>query len=115
MPRDWNRSSTDWAAHAAANERTVMPVAPTINLNGTGADDLIQQLREAIDAVDSAQEALHKATPHGRDYQVGPARYEVARAEHVLRLTKLEEVSTELRVIFANVYQQQSEREARRR
>lgn len=92
-----------------------MPVSPTVNLNGTGVDDLLQQLRDAVEAVDAATTAVVKATPHGRDYQVGEARYEVARAEHVLRLVKLEEIHTELTAIFSNVYQQKYDRERQRR
>lgn len=41
---------------------------PTIHLNGTGRDSLIDGLCTASDAINSAYEALKQTAPNGRDY-----------------------------------------------
>lgn len=73
------------------------PTAPVINLNGTSAQDLIDEYREAYSAIRKAYEVLQRVTVHGRDFQTAPAgTYEKARAEHHARLAKLQEVENEL-------------------
>jgi len=45
-------------------------VIPTVNINGTPAADLIEQLSAVCHALDHAREAIGLATPHGRDFQM---------------------------------------------
>lgn len=74
-----------------------MPQFPQVNINGTSKDALLKQSMKAYHAVTAAVEALCEGAPHGRDYQTLPAgSYEQARAEHYLRLSKLESVKAEL-------------------
>ena len=43
-------------------------IRPTLNINGSSADDLIQPRRDAYDALQAAIKALQQVTPNGRDY-----------------------------------------------
>jgi hypothetical protein len=43
-------------------------VLPTIHLNGTGRQALVEQLTAALDGLENALEKLRAAAPHGRDY-----------------------------------------------
>tara|TARA_R110000868_G_scaffold234477_2_gene488168 strand:+ start:1151 stop:1459 length:309 start_codon:yes stop_codon:yes gene_type:complete len=43
-------------------------IPPRVHLNGTAKMELIEQLNEAIDALEKALEAYWRASPHGRDY-----------------------------------------------
>lgn len=45
-------------------------IVPTIHLNGTSAEELIDQLSCAWLALDDAIKAMRGAAPHGRDYYV---------------------------------------------
>ena len=69
---------------------------PTIHINGTSPERLAEQYSEARVAVLRAIEALHAASPHGRDYYVVPGAYQRAAAEHAARVTALEAVAREL-------------------
>jgi hypothetical protein len=95
-----------------ATEKLAMPL---LNLNGSSAKDLIEQLSDACSAVGAAQDALAKASPHGRDYQLNPGDYKLAREQHEARQTALRAIADELEAIATNVYDQQAERDIRRR
>jgi len=41
---------------------------PTVHLNGTSRDSLVQQRLNLIDALGDVEKAIGKAWPHGRDY-----------------------------------------------
>lgn len=71
-------------------------IKPTINLNGSSRDDLIEPRREAFDHLQAAIEALRKATPHGRDYPGDPERCSRDREEHFARLGQLQALSDRL-------------------
>jgi hypothetical protein len=43
-------------------------ILPTLNNNGSSADDLIRPRRDAYDALQAAIKALQQVTPNGRDY-----------------------------------------------
>ena len=43
-------------------------ISPTLNINGSSADDLIQPRIAAYDALQAAIKALQQVTPNGRDY-----------------------------------------------
>jgi hypothetical protein len=44
-------------------------IPPKVNLNGDTKDTLLTDLMNAKLAIDAADEAMAKATPHGRNYQ----------------------------------------------
>lgn len=80
-------------------------MVPTIHLNGTRKDDLIEALHNAILAVNTAIERVAETAPNGRDYYPqGPAAITAAQNEHVARLRRLGDVGTELEELAAAIY-----------
>jgi hypothetical protein len=60
---------------------------PTVHLNGTSADDLIEGLVKARHALNEAMKALMDAAPNGRDYYVQtPSTFSVAQDQHDKRV-----------------------------
>lgn len=89
---------------------------PTIHLNGSDADSLLEGYMTALTAVQQAIDTVQKTWPHGRDYYIsGDAAIHAAMHEHRNRLAMLESVRGELDTLAAHVAEQQAEREARRR
>lgn len=43
-------------------------VAPTVHLNGTSREQLLEPVREALEAARKLEAALQAAAPNGRDY-----------------------------------------------
>jgi hypothetical protein len=87
--------------------------APTIHLNGSSPDSLIEENLAALRALQAAVEALQAASPNGRDYYVsGPEAYPQARKEHEARLHRLAETMRELAGIIAAIADQMEAREA---
>ena len=80
-------------------------MVPTIHLNGTGSKALLEQLRDASDALDAALKAMGEAYPHGRDYypQGQEAIYR-ATAEADKRLVAVRTVKDELDALALAVY-----------
>lgn len=77
---------------------------PTVHLNGTGKQHLVQELLDAHKAVGAAILALHQVTVHGRDfYPQGPNAYGQARHEMDARLLTLHALQDELRQMFEGV------------
>lgn len=86
------------------------PTAPIINLNGTSAENLIEEYKTAYLAVRAAVDALRQVTVHGRDFQTAPeGTYEKARAEQVARLEKLRQVEDELVSLACDIQTQVDE------
>jgi hypothetical protein len=82
-------------------------IAPMVHLNGTGIDELIRQVRTAVEAIDTAIEACKQAAPHARDYYlISDSAVLQATCEHLARLRKLEEVHNELSVIWRAIFDQ---------
>jgi hypothetical protein len=70
---------------------------PTIHLNGTSRQELLDGYVVALNAVRDAIIAVGNACPNGRDYYVqGPDATQKARGEHLLRLVRLMSVRDEL-------------------
>jgi hypothetical protein len=70
---------------------------PSIHLNGSGKEHLLNEVTEAGSALHAAIDALYAATPNGRDYYTqGPDALRQALAEHTSRLSRLESVLKEL-------------------
>lgn len=86
----------------------VKVVIPRIHLNGTSAQDLLDEMFEAKHALDQAIEALQRATPNARDYYViGPNAVAEAREGHEARMHKLSDVAAELNAIMEGIADQQ--------
>lgn len=70
---------------------------PTIHLNGTSKDELINVLCDASTAIDAAYEAMKLAAPNGRDYYPqGPEALQRATDEHLGRLRRLDDIKREI-------------------
>jgi len=84
---------------------------PSVNLNGTSRGELLTQTGDAVDALSKALEALYASNPHGRDYlpQGGPD-YVRARAEHAVRIRKVDAVYEEMLVIHLSLVEGQEGR-----
>ena len=77
---------------------------PTIHLNGTSQDSLLEQFADASEAVRVALQDLQQAAPHGRDYYPqGPEAFGRATAEHRKRVDALVGVRHELETIIEGI------------
>jgi len=75
-------------------------MVPTVHLNGTSREALLEQVNTAYAAVWEALTALSAAWPNGRDYYPqGDAAYSEAVAEWDARAAKLRSVRDELRLL----------------
>ena len=91
------------------------PLLPTIHLNGTSPQDLLDGYRAAMDAVQAAGEALAKCGPNGRDYYPqGPDAIGVAADQHRMRREAVMAVYDELVALAIHCNDAVMEREARR-
>lgn len=73
---------------------------PTIHMNGTSRDQLIEGYIDAITAIEYAIDAVKYAAPNGRDYYPqGPDAMAQAGDEHLLRLKALDKIAAELRAL----------------
>jgi len=74
-----------------------MALTPTIHLNGTSREALLDQVTEAAQAVYAALGKVCDAAPNARDYYPqGPEAFTAARDQHDARCDKLREVFNEL-------------------
>jgi len=90
-------------------------VFPTIHLNGTSIDRLIEDIETAIRALGAAIEAVCDAGPNARDYYPqGPTAWPAADDAHRARITKLREIREELHAIHMNICDQDNEHKARK-
>jgi hypothetical protein len=72
-------------------------IIPTIHLNGTPKDRLLEQNIEAGQALRVAIDKLSEAGPNGRDfYPQGDDAFREAQKEHISRLQRLQSVYKEL-------------------
>lgn len=81
-------------------------VIPTVHLNGTSKDALMDQAMAAIDASQKLLAALADMTPHGRDYYVHVDSYEGARLQHEHRVKRVHDVLEELQEVAAGIDRQ---------
>ncbi len=88
---------------------------PTVHMNGTSAESLIDDAMKAYQAVGNALEAMRAVTPNARDYYVkGEEAAAEARLQHQLRVMKLTDVRDDLQTIILGIQDQQEERTRRR-
>ena len=72
-------------------------ILPTIHLNGTSAEMLLDGYRQAMDAVETAREALGKIEFNARDYYVqGPSAWTEAQASRHEMFVALSKIHEEL-------------------
>jgi hypothetical protein len=77
---------------------------PLVHLNGTGKEELLDQLGVAEAAMRVAMAAVHKASPNARDYYpIGPDAYTQARNEHAARMGSLKAVQQQLEDLYVAV------------
>lgn len=77
---------------------------PTVHLNGTSRDALLESYCEAINALHEAGRKLAAAYPNARDYYVqGDEATAGAMKQHEARLAKLKEVIGELEEIAEHI------------
>jgi hypothetical protein len=83
-----------------------MTTFPTVHLNGTSREALLEGYIDCVNAVRHAIEVCQKNGPNGRDYprygRIDPG-ISTAMTEHEARLEKLEAVLAELREIGEHV------------
>ena len=77
-------------------------ITPTLNINGSSADDLIQPRRDAYAALQAAIKALQQAAPNGRDYAHND-QCVADRAAHYARLKTLDAIAAELVAEAVNI------------
>jgi hypothetical protein len=92
-----------------------MPI-PTIHMNGTTGEVLLEQYATAARAVQKAIDAVCDAGPNARDYYVqGPDAGLAAQREHEARVKALKTVRDELDAMMEGVQEQLDARDAARR
>jgi hypothetical protein len=93
-----------------------MIMHPTIHLNGTAGEVLLDQYTTARDAVVKAISAVCDAGPNARDYYVqGPDAPLAAQRDHEARVKALKLVRDELAAIVDGLQDQIDERDAARK
>jgi hypothetical protein len=84
---------------------------PTIHRNGTGKDELMESLLNAMEAINNAIKALNKTSPNGRDYYPqGDDAIRVAGQEHKARIKQLETINKELEELAMHIHKQPDNR-----
>jgi hypothetical protein len=89
-------------------------IIPTVHLNGTSKDELLEQIEEAYAAIGTAVKALAKMGPNGRDYYVQKDNpiYQ-AQDQHSARMKKLLDVQRELEALVEGIADQPDNRNRR--
>lgn len=69
-------------------------IYPQININGTSRQSLIEQYANAHYALEKAIDEIQKNVEvNGRDYQIRPEEYKLAREQHIEILQSLNHAS----------------------
>ncbi len=88
---------------------------PTIHLNGTGPDTLLEGYLGAYRALDAADAALRSVEFNARDYYVqGPSAFQAAQAERLQQFEAINKVKRELMRIIEHVQDAIDARRAQR-
>ena len=88
---------------------------PSIHLNGSSAESLLEGYAEAYKALVTAHGILRATAPNARDYYVqGPNAYAQAVKEHDDRMTRVNEVRAEIETLMEKVERDVLERQRRR-
>lgn len=77
---------------------------PSIHMNGTSGQELLNQCLDVMRALEAAKKAIQNAVPNARDYYVqGPMAYHAARNEHIARLTAIQGITDQYNTIASHV------------
>ncbi len=77
---------------------------PTVHLNGTSRQELLQQFLAARTALRAARDAMCAAAPNGRDYYVqNTGAFSIARDQHTERLQRIEALIAEYETLAEGV------------
>ncbi len=77
---------------------------PTIHLNGTSREAILDGIAATIRAIDRALDLLCQSAPNARDYYPqGPGAFEQAHREHAKRAERLRSVRDELQTIAESI------------
>lgn len=92
------------------------PIAfPTVHINGSSAESLMDGFETAIEALRRAIECVGDTAPHARDYYIqDPGEFERAKQQHAARIEALRLVRIELEAIRASVETQDQGRRSQR-
>ncbi len=72
-------------------------IVPTVHMNGTNRESLLEQREVFYQAICGAAEALKQMAPHGRDYYIAePGTFERATAQHERRQKTLDSLAQEI-------------------
>jgi hypothetical protein len=81
-------------------------ITPTLNINGSSADDLIEPRIAAYDALRDVIKTLAQVTPHGRDYLGDNDRFAADYVAHYDRLNALHKIAAEIVAEAVNIQEQ---------
>lgn len=91
-------------------------LVPTVHLNGSAGEVLLDQYTAATEAVRKALDAICDTGPNARDYYVqGPDAALAAQREHEARVKALKIVRDDLAAIAEGIQDQLDARDAARR
>lgn len=82
------------------------PVIPTVNINGTDGNELLNGYRVALDKIQDLAAHLRRIAPHGRDFQLAPDTFIGARANHWKILESVEEIENHITKIAIGINNQ---------
>ena len=77
-----------------------------VNLNGTSKDELLEQYRRVAEACRELKEALARATPHGRDFQLNEEDFQPARMVHTSHQIAVEDIEAHVADVVNNLWNQ---------
>ncbi len=83
-------------------------IAPTVHLNGTSRESLMQSYHDAYATIEAALTMLGETAPHPRDYYVHPTpnAFDAAREQYTTRVRLLRSVQDELMFLYEAVEKQ---------
>ncbi len=76
---------------------------PTVHLNGTSEERLLDGYTHAMSALLNAIKAMEDCAPNGRDYYVNDGDISAAAAEHAARVASLVAVRCDLNELAEHV------------
>lgn len=81
-----------------------MITPPTIHLNGTSAESLLEDALDVMRKISELLDAMQKGAPNARDYYVqGPDAFGKARAEHQWRMEQIQGVYDEYKALAHHI------------
>jgi len=79
-------------------------VKPTVNLNGSSRDSLVEANANAASAIRKALETVVESKPHGRDFQINGGYEEANEAWHerYIKLVTIAQEFEDLAIVLVN-------------